>query len=399
MRLLFVTQELGKIPSGVVTVLAQLCQRWPGGDRITVLMNPSHWAGEYLHHEFADRADLTLRRVPALLMNDGLNTALMGLPRRSRLALRIMLIPFTALQSVVLLLWLAAWMKANNIRGILSHNGGWPGGMLNRWTLYAGALANVPNRVLVIHNTPLVPGSRLRKLMNTMSSCLVGRAATRIVTVSNACRESLETQNPFGKPLDVVYNGIASAAPVGVVRSSPWEKEYPTIGFVGELHPRKGVHVLMEAFRRVDMPCELVLIGNGDEAYTDELRESAAGSRHPVHFLGFRDDVPTLYRWIDVLVLPSLNFESFGMVIVEAMRAGIPVICSDFGGMKEVVADGETGLIVRAGDAQSLASALTGLLEDADLRVRMGQAGKARMETLFESSVMTGHYTRFFHDQ
>jgi len=399
MHLLFVTQELGKIPSGVVTVLGQLCKGWPESDRITVLMNPTHWAGSHLRQQLQGKNQIDLQRIPAWLMSDNLNAALLRMARPVRIILRIGLIPVTLIQSLLLLVWMAFWMKRQGIDGILSHNGGWPGGMLNRWSIYAGALAGVPERVLVIHNTPLVPTGMARKAMDALSRTLSGRLATRIVTVSNACRQSLEQEAGFGRSLEVIYNGISEQPPVSGSETSgaPWGKQHPTIGFVGELHPRKGVHVLVEALAGVKAEGELVLIGNGDDEYTEELREAAAQVTHPVHFLGFRDDVQELYRWIDVLVLPSLNFESFGMVIVEAMRDGIPVICSDFGGMKEVVADQETGFVVPAGDAQALGKCLDRLLGDADLRQQMGKAGRQRMEQKFSSASMTDHYVRVFH--
>ncbi len=399
MHLLFVTQEMGKIPSGVVTVLSQLCRCWPESDQITVLMNPTHWAGTQLQRELEGKGNIRQLRVPSILMNDRMIASLLLLPRSIRIISRIALVPISAAQSLLLLLWLVGWMRRHKVAGILSHNGGWPGGMLNRWAIYAGKLAHVPERIFVIHNTPSVPIFLVRKILDALSSWLVGRLTTRIVTVSNACRESLEQQVGYGRSLDVVYNGILDSPVVppadGV--SPPWKKAYPTIGFVGELHPRKGVHVLLEALQQVDSTCELVLLGNGDADYTAELEDVAGRSRHPVHFLGFRDDVQDLYHWIDLLVLPSLNFESFGMVIIEAMRFGIPVICSDFGGMKEVVADGETGLVVPAGDPQALADAMNRLLGDAVFRGRMGKAGRARMERQFSSDTMTKNYVRFFH--
>lgn len=397
MHLLFVTQEVGKVPSGVVTVLAQLCRGWPESDQITVLMNPTHWAGEHLDHELRDKGNVRQLHVPSILMSDKLTEALMPLPTSVRIVLKVALIPVLGAQSLLLLLWLAFWMRRGKVAGVLSHNGGWPGGRLNRWVIYAAKMARIPERILVIHNTPVIPDSPIKKLRDVIARGLVGRAATRIVTVSNACRGSLEHVG-FGRPLDVIYNGIENRQVVPPIdRQPPWNKTGSTIGFVGELHSRKGVHVLLDALQKMNADCELVLVGNGDADYTSILEKAASFSRHPVHFLGFRDDAEALYHWFDLLVLPSLNFESFGMVIVEAMRAGVPVICSDFGGMKEVVAQEETGLVVSAGDSEALATAMTRLMNDRDLRDRMGRAGRARLDREFSSVVMTSNYVRLFH--
>ena len=95
---------------------------------------------------------------------------------------------------------------------------------------------------------------------------------------------------------------------------------------------------------------------------------------------------------IDVLVVPSIAFESFGMVILEAMKCKTPVICSDFGGMKEVVEDGVSGLVVTAGDDLSLANAITRMLSDAELRLKMGEAGYRRLNEFFTSEKMAAQY-------
>jgi teichuronic acid biosynthesis glycosyltransferase TuaC len=399
MHLLFVTQESGKIPSGVITVLDHLCQCWPESDGITILMNPTHWHGAELQQRLTKK-NLDFESVPFLLSDDWINNGVSQLPRAFRILIRITLLPFVVLQSLLLLVWLIVWMRKNNISGILSHNGGWPGGRLNRWVIYAGYLALVPERVLVIHNTPQISGFFIRKYFSNFSGRLIGWLATRIVTVSRACRERLELKGEFGRSLEVIYNGIHNTPRTSSeysMETLPWGKKHPTIAFIGELHPRKGVHVLLEALQSVDTECELVLIGNGTPVYTAEIKAMASQLNHPVIFLGFRDDVQMLYRWIDVLVLPSLNFESFGMVIIEAMRAGVSVICSDFGGMKEVVADGETGFVVPAGDSHALANAIDRLLRDEGLRIRMGESGRRRMEKRFSSSTMTENYVRLFH--
>ncbi len=401
MNLVFVSQEIGKLPSGVVTVLAELCRGWPATDRVTILMNPEHWAGHYLRHELKEKSNIDMLRMPVVLSGLWLIQHVSSFPRMLRLLLRFVCLPLTAIQSLAMLLWMMIWLRRKRISGILSHAGGWPGGMLNCWIIYAGFFIAVPHRILVIHNTPAIPYSLPERFLFRCRNWLMGKMATRIVTVSRACRKSLELEASFGRELDVIHNGLPAGrddlASANNETSTTWNKQHPSIAFVGELHPRKGVHVLMEAFLRVSLPAELVLIGNGDADYTDELKSAAEQSKWPVHFLGFRDDVLSIYPQIDMLVLPSLNFESFGMVIVEAMRAGIPVICSDFGGMKEVVADGETGLVVAAGDVDALIAAVERLLYDSSLRARMGEKGRMRLKEKFSAGVMVKNYVDLFH--
>lgn len=388
------------MPSGVVTVLKDLVCGWPESDRITILLNAEHWAKDFLRGATKHKRRVDLLEVPSVVSPLWIVSLTSTLPSPIRMMLRLLLFPLLVLQQVFMLFWMIFQFRRKRVDGVLSHNGGWPGGTLNCWALYAAFLAGVRHRVLVIHNTPFVPSNPIRLMLLRIRERVIGCVATRIVTVSNACRESLIAATRLRR-LDVIYNGIPAKDPASaaVERKCPpaWNKEYPAVGFVGELHPRKGVHVLMEAFKGIDFPAELVLIGNGDQGYTETLKSMASDSKYPVHFLGFRNDVSALYAHIDILVLPSLDFESFGMVIVEAMRASVPVICSDFGGMKEVVQDGETGMVVPAGSVQALTNALNRLLEDPDWREILGRNGFARLRSHFSVERMVKGYFALFH--
>ena len=106
-----------------------------------------------------------------------------------------------------------------------------------------------------------------------------------------------------------------------------------------------------------------------------------------VTFLGARDDVPTLLDAADVYVQPSLS-EGLGLAVLEAMAAGLPVIATRTGGLPEVVADNQTGLLVPPGDAPALANALQYLLDNVNRRDKMGKAGRARAVSCFSIARM-----------
>ena len=101
-----------------------------------------------------------------------------------------------------------------------------------------------------------------------------------------------------------------------------------------------------------------------------------------MQFLGERTDLPTVLRGADLFLLPSES-ESFGLAALEAMSCGVPVIASRVGGVPEVVIDGETGLLAPVGDIAAMAAHVVRLLADAPLRARLGQAARARAETVF----------------
>jgi glycosyltransferase involved in cell wall biosynthesis len=217
--------------------------------------------------------------------------------------------------------------------------------------------------------------------------------ATAIVTVSDSVRVFLESEVFKGEVIRI-YNGIQVSSFTGTAPAErlDWHPQGQVVGFVGALSPVKGMRILLDAFRLVDAPCELALLGPADPEYLRDLRQRARLCVNKVSFLGFHNDVDSFMERIDFLVVPSTAFESFGMVILEAMRHSKAVICSDFGGMKEVVEDGVTGLVVPAGDAPALANAMERLLGDADARRRMGEAGYRRLKARFSAERMAEQY-------
>ena len=136
-------------------------------------------------------------------------------------------------------------------------------------------------------------------------------------------------------------------------------------GFVGTLAPHKGVHVLIEAFRAIaalDVSLDLFGSASVHPAYGDRLR-LAAGDDRRIRFHGaFPEGTQdAVFQELDALVLPSLWWETTGLVLLEALAAGRPVIASDLGGMPEVVSHGTTGLLVPPGDSASLTQAMDDL--------------------------------------
>jgi len=159
----------------------------------------------------------------------------------------------------------------------------------------------------------------------------------------------------------------------------------------------KGVHVFLDAAAQVlnQIPeARFIIVGGTlfglEQEYAAELRRRAehlklAGS---VRFAGFRSDVIRFYGAADLVVHSSIEPEPFGMVLLEAMACAKPVVASNCGGPREVVMNGITGLLVPPKDAQQLAQAILTLLGDPDRRIRMGQAGAARVRACFSAERM-----------
>ena len=170
--------------------------------------------------------------------------------------------------------------------------------------------------------------------------------------------------------------------------------------FVGRIEPLKGVDTLIQAMTCLELkeasrPVHLAIIGGDPSASPEEMTAEMArlqklcddlGLDQTVLFLGKRDQdkLPYYYSAAEVVVMPS-HYESFGMVALEAMACGTPVIASEVGGLAYLVRDGETGFTIPAEEPDTLCEKLTWLLNDPDLHARMsGQAAEYAQDYAWE---------------
>lgn len=159
--------------------------------------------------------------------------------------------------------------------------------------------------------------------------------------------------------------------------------------------PGKGVDLVIEALPEllIDFPkLRYVVVGDGSDRMRLEDLARKLHVDHAVDFKGFvsETELEHEYSTCTLFTMPSAS-EGFGIVFVEAMAHGKPVIASSVGGTPEVVVDGKTGILVDRGDNISLVGAIRLLLNDADLRIKMGQAGIDRVQELYTFEVFTRH--------
>lgn len=162
------------------------------------------------------------------------------------------------------------------------------------------------------------------------------------------------------------------------------------IGAVGRLTEQKGFSFLIRAMKSVSLkfPCaKLFIFGRGEQE--QELRSLVRklGLKKHVFFAGFRPDVERVMPLFEIFVMPSL-WEGFGMVLLEAMNAGKPVVASSVSAIPEIVEDRKTGLLVPPADEAALAKAVIALLERKGPAGRMGREGQKRVRTRFALGVM-----------
>ncbi|CAN5903985.1 glycosyltransferase family 4 protein [soil metagenome] len=176
----------------------------------------------------------------------------------------------------------------------------------------------------------------------------------------------------------LIPNGIDFARySEGAEAELPLPRGALAVGFVGRMEERKGIFDVATAWESVSAEhakAHLVVVGRGESEAA--FRSHLAGAPR-VHWLGFRQDVPAIIRALDVLLVPS-HYEGFGLVVVEAMAAGIPVVATRTSNFPELITDGIEGRLVPPHDPPALAGAILELLRDPAQRARMGRAGRER---------------------
>ncbi len=186
--------------------------------------------------------------------------------------------------------------------------------------------------------------------------------------------------------IDVIPNGVDASAFTGVDRSDArrallLDATRPVVGLIGRITEQKGQEDFVEAALAiaVERPETLfVMVGFAEDAELQQrLRQKIAvfGLSDRIRFLGNRDDMASVYAALDLVVAPS-RWEGFGLMLIEAMAAGRPIVATRVGAIPEIVRDGRTGVLVEPRDAQALARAITGMLDDPQRRIAMGEAGR-----------------------
>jgi phosphatidyl-myo-inositol alpha-mannosyltransferase len=202
------------------------------------------------------------------------------------------------------------------------------------------------------------------------------------IAVSAAARHFIDRF--FPGDYKVIPNGVDVGRFANAVPIARWQDGTPNVLFVGRHEPRKGLLDLLKAhriLRKTGSGSRLLIVGSGPQE-REARRYVATRGLQGVEFLGRVSDTEKaqLYKTADVYASPATGGESFGIVLLEAMAAGTPIVASDIHGYKGVVRRGREGLLVPPREPRELAIAIDRLLRDPALREQMGAAGQARAE-------------------
>jgi glycosyltransferase involved in cell wall biosynthesis len=307
----------------------------------------------------------------------------------------------TPLRDLVSLWRLCDLLRALRPRIVHSHTP--KGGLLG---MIAASLSRTPVRIYTIHGLPLLTCRGWKRSLMRWTERVSCSLAHRVLAVSRSIRDvAVEEGICPGDKIAVLLEGSVNGVDAGHFKPHGAEARRATrarlgipddaevVGFAGRLVRDKGLVELAEAWsrlRELRQGAHLLVVGR-EEPQDPVPAHVLAGLRADprVHMAGHAraPEMPGLYAAMDVVALPT-HREGFGIVAIEAGAMELPIVATRIPGCVDAVVDGVTGVLVPAGDAGALCTALERYLKDPELRARHGSAGRARVLTSFQQPAL-----------
>jgi glycosyltransferase involved in cell wall biosynthesis len=233
---------------------------------------------------------------------------------------------------------------------------------------------------------------------------IVNPFITKIISVSDAVKHQVNLQEKVNlDKIVTIYNGVD----INKFRKSSHYKAFPSglklnsssaiVGVLANIKPVKGLEYFIHAASRIlqKFPSTQFIVVGGclpnqeSISYFKQLKLLVKNLRldYNFFFLGERSDIAGVLSYFDISVLPSLS-EGFSNTVIESMSAGKPLVVTDVGGNSEAVIHGKTGYVVPPGDINKLTDAISDLLQNRNLAIKMGNEGKKRAKALFSMDLM-----------
>ena len=234
---------------------------------------------------------------------------------------------------------------------------------------------------------------------------ILGKFTDRIVAVSEIIKENLKKYEHI-KNVKVIYNGIdpdlfkPASAEEKILKKKELglnENDF-VLGNVGRMDYWKNQRILIEilpALKKISPQIKLILVGGGEEEQNLKHLAIKKGIENDVIFLGQRSDVNQILKAFDIFVFPSLT-EGLPLAIIEAMATGLPVVASYVGGIPELIDHGVNGLLVAPMSAAEIKDAILKLLQNPNLRQKMGEITRQKFEAHFSLSRMVKNYLKVY---
>jgi len=399
MKICFFTENFLK--GGLDTFLINLFNAWPdSGDELSLVCNASHPGLETISSRFHAKHNVTTYNY---LFNEILLSAISSDKTIPKIFSKViyLIIKYPILVPLYLLR-LMRFFKHNNFEKLVVVSGGYPSEILCRCAAIAWKLSGMKCDVIYNFHNSAIPSKWYTKYFEYMFDSAVISACSYFVSVSNYCLNTLHNRDAFVeyKNLRYIYNGIEDPLDGRVLKlNSPISPENKS-GYclmLSTYEERKGHEYLLEAFKKVveDIPsAELNIYGYGDPIYKCKVINKAkelALSKN-VNIYDFSKDVKKLLKNAKILVVPSQSYESFGLVIIEAMAFSIPLVITDVGGMPEVIGNSNSGYICNKNDSSSFAEAIKFILSNPSKAKILGENGRRTFLNKFTADSMAKKY-------
>ena len=244
--------------------------------------------------------------------------------------------------------------------------------------------------------TPCILSRRVDNPESRLLVSLKYRLYDHVITISEAIRQVLLSEGVPPEKVTCVRSAVDPEPYLHPVDRAAMQEEFSLpenviiIGIVAQLIPRKGHAYLIEAIERLtkEYPSVRVLcFGQGPLRSQLEAIVQQKGLSGIIQFTGFRTDLPRWLGGLDILAHPA-DMEGLGVSLLQAAAAAVPVVTTRAGGLPEAIQEGETGILIEPADISALATALKQLIDDTDLRLTLGLAGRKRIMTDFSVEAM-----------
>lgn len=385
---------------GIDTFLFSILNSWPDkSDKITLLLNHEHSIRSYLPRRLKRNIDLQEFTNYATQHTLAQTKNNLSLTDNSFFRMWKRLEEFYVIARFPgLVIQFFKKFKNSHFDHLLVVNGGYPGGMSCQAASIAWWLNRKKKSVFSFHNYS-VNSLKKRRVLESPIDILVSRSVGTLVSVSNDCLISIYNR-PFFKYIrdkKVVFNGIEDISKY----QDPYAGQFrhlkkPYFVMIGTFEVRKGHSFLFKSFKWVtdrnkDVSLHIAGTGSLEEELRIKKEVSTLGLQNRIYFHGFVENVGDLIANSSALLVPSQDYESFGLTILEAMALGIPVVATNVGGIPEVLKNGG-GLVVSKDDTVEFGKAALKILEENHEANVIAAAGRKQFEMEFSSSLMAKRY-------
>ncbi len=290
-------------------------------------------------------------------------------------------------------------LKKKKFDYILINNGGYPGSLTSYLVIISSFFLK-KKVAMIIRNFP--DHNYKKNLTMLIVRFVIKLFNCNIISVSKSLKKSLEIDAGINREkIKVIYNGISIQNKQRFLNEKKVKVKNNSVGIFGRIEPRKGHHLLIMAWKLVEKKLpnlNLYIVGNGDSKYVKSLKKIINKeniNKKKITWLNYTNNIYTLLKQIDLVIVPSIKFESFGRVAVEAMALKKPIITSNFGGLKEVNINKITGFTVNIKDKKMFSNKIIELMTNKNKRTLFGIRGEKNFKKNFTSSIMAKKYYWF----